>query len=111
MTAYVVRRKERIAANPGWERWEGVHRLRQPPAGVGLNNGRDWYKAVPSTSLSQSFPGTTMRVWLKRIGYVVGALVALVLIVVSVVYGMSESRFRRTYTVAPEQHAFSTDSA
>jgi cytochrome c553 len=52
-----------------------------------------------------------MGVWLKRIGYTVGALVALILIVVSVVYGMSESRFRKTYTVAPEQHAFSTDSA
>jgi cytochrome c553 len=52
-----------------------------------------------------------MGVWLKRIGYTVGAIVALILIVVSVVYGMSESRFRRTYTVAPEQHAFSTDSA
>jgi cytochrome c553 len=52
-----------------------------------------------------------MKVWLSRIGYVVGALVALILIVVSVVYGMSESRFRRTYTVAPERHAFSSDSA
>jgi hypothetical protein len=40
-----------------------------------------------------------MRVWLKRIGYVVGAIVALILIVVSVVYGMSESRFRRTYAL------------
>ncbi len=52
-----------------------------------------------------------MKVWLTRIGYVVGALVALILIVVSVVYGMSESRFRRTYKVVPERHAFSADSA
>jgi hypothetical protein len=41
-----------------------------------------------------------MKVWLTRIGYVFGAIIALILIVVSVVYGMSESRFRRTYKVA-----------
>jgi mono/diheme cytochrome c family protein len=52
-----------------------------------------------------------MSVWLKRIGYTVGAIVALALIVVSVVYGMSESRFRKSYSVAPEQHAFSADTA
>lgn len=52
-----------------------------------------------------------MKIWLKRIGYVIGAIVALILIVVSVVYGMSESQFRRTYSVAGESIAFSTDSA
>jgi hypothetical protein len=30
-----------------------------------------------------------MSVWLKRIGYTVGAIIALALIVVSVVYGMT----------------------
>lgn len=52
-----------------------------------------------------------MNVWVKRIGYVFGAIVALILIVVSVVYGMSESRFRKTYAVRDEPVAFSEDSA
>ena len=45
-----------------------------------------------------------MKLWLKRIGYILGAIIALILIVVSVVYGMSDSRVRRTYAVADESH-------
>ncbi|HTE46780.1 MAG TPA: cytochrome c [Gemmatimonadaceae bacterium] len=52
-----------------------------------------------------------MRVWLKRIGYVFGAVVALVVIAVSAVYGMSEMRFRRTYSVPMATVAVSDDSA
>jgi cytochrome c553 len=51
-----------------------------------------------------------MSIW-KKIGYVFGAIIALILIVVSVVYGMSEMRFRKEYRVKPETHAFSSDSA
>lgn len=49
--------------------------------------------------------------WLKRIGYAVGALVALVIVAVGTVYAMSELRFRRTYSVPDEHIAVSNDSA
>ena len=52
-----------------------------------------------------------MSRWLKRIGYAVGALVALVIIALCAVYAISEMRFRRTYTVAAEQIPVSSDSA
>jgi mono/diheme cytochrome c family protein len=52
-----------------------------------------------------------MSRWLKRIGYGVGAIVALVLVALGAVYTLSEVRFRRTYTVPAEQVAASTDSA
>ena len=52
-----------------------------------------------------------MSRWLKRIGYGVGAIVALVLVALGAVYTLSEVRFRRTYTVPAEQVAVSTDSA
>jgi mono/diheme cytochrome c family protein len=48
--------------------------------------------------------------WVKRIGYVVGALLGLVLVAVCSVYAISEVRFRRTYTVAPETIAIADDS-
>jgi mono/diheme cytochrome c family protein len=49
--------------------------------------------------------------WLKRIGYGLGAIVALLLITVGVVYAISESRFRRAYSVPPEPIAVAADSA
>lgn len=49
--------------------------------------------------------------WLKRVGYALGGLVALVVIAVAAVYALSEMRFRRTYTVPAEQIAVSDDSA
>jgi mono/diheme cytochrome c family protein len=49
--------------------------------------------------------------WLKRIGYAVGVLVGLVVVAVGVVYVVSETRFRRTYTVPDEHVAVSDDSA
>ncbi|MEP6492195.1 MAG: c-type cytochrome [bacterium] len=52
-----------------------------------------------------------MRVWAKRLGYVIGTLVVLVVVAVSAVYGMSEMRFRRTYSVPSETIAVSEDSA
>jgi mono/diheme cytochrome c family protein len=52
-----------------------------------------------------------MNVWLKRIGYTIGALIALLLIVVSFVYGMSERQFRRIYSVASETIPIADDSA
>lgn len=52
-----------------------------------------------------------MPIWLKRTGYVFGAIAALVLVTVCTVYGMSEVRFRRTYTVPSEAIAVADDSA
>ncbi|MGE5733119.1 MAG: c-type cytochrome [Gemmatimonas sp.] len=49
--------------------------------------------------------------WLKRIGYAVGALVALVIVAVAAVYAISELRFRKTYSVPDEHIAVSDDSA
>lgn len=52
-----------------------------------------------------------MSRWLKRIGYVVGAIVVLVIVALGAVYTMSEFRFRRTYTIPAEQVSASTDTA
>jgi mono/diheme cytochrome c family protein len=52
-----------------------------------------------------------MSVWIKRIAYVVGTLVVLVLVAVGTVYAMSEARFRRTYTVPSETITVADDSA
>ena len=52
-----------------------------------------------------------MNRWLKRAGYTLGALVTLVLVAVGSIYGLSARRFGKTYSVAPEQIAVSTDSA
>lgn len=52
-----------------------------------------------------------MSRWIKRTGYVLGAIVALVLVAVGAVYLLSEMRFRRQYSVPAEQVAVSTDSA
>ncbi|MGH7620481.1 MAG: c-type cytochrome [Gemmatimonadaceae bacterium] len=52
-----------------------------------------------------------MSRWIKRIGYTLGGLVALALVALCAVYALSEWRFRRSYTVRPEQVAVSTDSA
>jgi len=52
-----------------------------------------------------------MSRWIKRTGYALGGLVVLVLVTLGVVYGWSEWRFRRTYSVPAEQVAISNDSA
>ena len=52
-----------------------------------------------------------MRPWIKRIAYGGGFVVVLVVVMVGVLYAVSESRFRRTYTVAAENIASSDDSA
>jgi mono/diheme cytochrome c family protein len=52
-----------------------------------------------------------MSRWLKRIGYAVAAIVALVLVALGSVYALSEVRFRRVYAVPGEQVAISSDSA
>jgi mono/diheme cytochrome c family protein len=52
-----------------------------------------------------------MSRWLKRIGYVLGAIVVLVVVALGAVYALSEMRFRKTFTVPAEQVAVSTDSA
>jgi mono/diheme cytochrome c family protein len=51
-----------------------------------------------------------MSRWIKRIGYALGALVVLVLLAVGTIYGVSEYRFRKTYSVAAEEVAVSNDS-
>jgi mono/diheme cytochrome c family protein len=53
---------------------------------------------------------TLMNRWLKRVGYVLGTVVVLVLLVVGVVYALSERRFRRSYPVPSEQVTLATDS-
>jgi len=52
-----------------------------------------------------------MSRWIKRIGLTIGAVIALICIAVGAVYALSESRFRRTYSVPPESVATSADSA
>lgn len=49
--------------------------------------------------------------WLKRTGYVLGSILALVVGAVGAVYALSEYRFRRQYSVPGEQVAVSTDTA
>src|SRR5947208_16855724 len=56
-----------------------------------------------------SHAGVSMR-WVKRAGYALAGLIALVVIAIGVVYAMSEMRFRRTYSVADEQVVVSDDS-
>lgn len=51
-----------------------------------------------------------MSRWIKRIGYSLGAIVALVLVAVCAVYVLSELRFRRAYSVPAEHIAVSNDS-
>jgi mono/diheme cytochrome c family protein len=48
---------------------------------------------------------------MKRIGYALSGLVGLVVVAVAAAYGLSEMRFRRVYTVPPEQITVSDDSA
>ena len=43
-----------------------------------------------------------MRVWLNRLAYAGGTLVALVLVVIGCIYGISEHRFNKTHVVADE---------
>ncbi|HUX34038.1 MAG TPA: c-type cytochrome [Gemmatimonadaceae bacterium] len=52
-----------------------------------------------------------MKTWLKRLGYALGALVALVLVLVAYVYAASEMRFRKTYSLAGTPVVVPTDSA
>jgi mono/diheme cytochrome c family protein len=52
-----------------------------------------------------------MRVWIKRTGYGLGTLAAVAIVAVGVVYAISEARFKRQYSVAPEQISLSSDSA
>jgi mono/diheme cytochrome c family protein len=52
-----------------------------------------------------------MPVWLKRTAYVIGTLVALVVVTVGCVYALSSRRFNRTYNVPDEIVAASDDSA
>ena len=49
--------------------------------------------------------------WVKRTGYVLGSILALVVVAVGAVYALSEIRFRRQYSFPPEQVAVSADSA
>src|SRR3954464_3275457 len=51
------------------------------------------------------------RRWLKRLGYTVGALVALLLVAATAVYGFSEARFRKRYAVSHPVRPFTSDSA
>lgn len=51
-----------------------------------------------------------MRVWLKRIGYGVGTLVALAIVAVGCIYALSARHFNRIYTVPDETIAASDDS-
>ncbi|MES2180114.1 MAG: cytochrome c [Gemmatimonadota bacterium] len=52
-----------------------------------------------------------MNRWLKGIGYVVGGLLGLVLVTAAGIYGFSEARYRKQYTVTPRAVAVPTDSA
>ena len=52
-----------------------------------------------------------MPTWLKRIAYAVVGLVMVLAVCGAAIYAMSESRFRRTYVVAPETLAITSDSA
>jgi mono/diheme cytochrome c family protein len=52
-----------------------------------------------------------MRVWLKRTAYVVGTVIALVIVAVGCVYALSARRFSRIYDVATETITVSDDSA
>jgi mono/diheme cytochrome c family protein len=49
--------------------------------------------------------------WLKRTGYVLGSIIAIVVVAVGAVYALSEFRFLRQYSIPAEQVAVSTDSA
>ncbi|MEP6620626.1 MAG: cytochrome c [bacterium] len=51
-----------------------------------------------------------MKRWLKGLGYVLGGLLVLVLIAASGVYGFSESRMRKQYTITPPPLTIPTDS-
>lgn len=52
-----------------------------------------------------------MRRVLKVVGYVAAGAVALILVAAAAVYGFSEARYRRKYTVTPRAIAVPTDSA
>jgi mono/diheme cytochrome c family protein len=49
--------------------------------------------------------------WLKRLGLAAGALVALVLLAVSAIYGLTETRFRRSYAVSDISLPIPSDAA
>src|SRR5437868_3384378 len=50
-------------------------------------------------------------VWLKRFGYGIGTLGALIALAVGCIYALSEYRFSRTHVVAEELIASTNDSA
>jgi cytochrome c553 len=49
--------------------------------------------------------------WIKRAGIALGIALALVMVVLTTVYGVSEARFRHTYQVADENIGVTNDSA
>ncbi|HEY0995108.1 MAG TPA: c-type cytochrome [Gemmatimonadaceae bacterium] len=49
--------------------------------------------------------------WFKRLGLAAGALVALVLLAVSAIYGLTETRFRKTYAISGIALQVPTDAA
>jgi mono/diheme cytochrome c family protein len=51
-----------------------------------------------------------MRVWVKRIGYTAAGLAGVAVIAAGAAYAASESRFRRSYAVAPEELTLVADS-
>ncbi|HEX3867806.1 MAG TPA: hypothetical protein VHV78_13685, partial [Gemmatimonadaceae bacterium] len=52
-----------------------------------------------------------MRIWLKRLAYVVGGLVGLAVIAAVSIYAISEHRLNKTYAVAEETIPVADDSA
>jgi mono/diheme cytochrome c family protein len=52
-----------------------------------------------------------MKRWIKRIGYVLGCLVALIVLAAAGVYGFSEARYRKQYDITIKPMVPSTDSA
>ncbi|MEP6731342.1 MAG: c-type cytochrome [bacterium] len=52
-----------------------------------------------------------MNHWLKRLGYVLGGIVALVVLTAAGVYGVSEARYRKQYAIAPQPLTIRSDSA
>jgi mono/diheme cytochrome c family protein len=52
-----------------------------------------------------------MRKWLRRLGYAAGGLFGVVLVAACAIYAASELRLRRTYRVADENVALSSDAA
>jgi mono/diheme cytochrome c family protein len=51
-----------------------------------------------------------MKRWMKRVGYLLGGLVALILVATAAVYGFSEARLRKQYTISPTAMTIPTDT-